>query len=163
MGPGWFRPSIYMMLTLLPVGYVVLILAYSFVFHGALWLLLVLLALLLSHPAMIWFIKRVRLKDIWASERKLFPAGILDEVPMLIDELRKAGLEPARRERPPDPTWATIDVGKGLNVTLVPFERGVWVCVGPVRYDTRRETEHLERLIDAVLAPGLRSSEEGRG
>jgi len=153
MRNAWFKPRFNLMLVLMPTIFIVIGLVMTFAVHEVLIYTLVGLTIIVVEFLAIGLIMRQRMRDTWESERRLYTNNIVDATNALLEALRKAGYSPVRREQRSFRSWMTYDVGKGLNVTLIPTDRGVAGCVGPVHNENRRDVEALKQLIDTALEP----------
>ncbi len=160
MRNAWSKPPFKLMSFLMPLIVISMGFGMSAVLHEFSMLLLVAIAILVTEYLAISMVMRKRMKDTWDSERRLYTNDVVDATNTLVEALRKAGYDPIKKERKTNRGWMTYDVGKGLNVTLIPTDRGVVGCVGPVTDASRRDVTAIEGLIDAVLAQPIKPRHE---
>ena len=95
--------------------------------------------------------KRRQMRDIWYSSRTFVTLKATDLLGPLEKSLRDAGLEPAARKGL-NPSWTTLDLKGGLNLTVIDVRPRAVIYVGPDRDETRRDVEGVKRVVDKALA-----------
>jgi len=153
MMEGWHRPMIRRVAVAVMAIMLALVPIETFFLGASSRVMVVCLLLLLPTLLIPILLSWHWMRDIWSSEYRVFLAkgAGFSPLPVIEEALRAGGLNPVRREQRHYKNWMTLDVGRALNVTLVPTFAGYVAYVGPVRDDMRRDIDRIERAVDTAM------------